>query len=178
MQTHCFLTFCCSSYFNLSSTYKYSLLLLFCSAADNCTLPFSDSHISYSLWSFLLQPLHYIKVLGKNLQTLLRFQFALLCSSLTPYVINCLCLDNSGSLYCKIVQPNFDCTDANTLKTAEAFKLQSQTVIWGKLPSPLTLCSIHFFMIFHALSLNFLNLKVSILQSSCRVHNSFIQFSC
>lgn len=114
----------------------------------------------------------------KNLQTLLRFQFAGLFLHWNPRIINCFYLDNSGSLYCKFMQPSFDCTYANALQTAEAFKLQSQTVRRGKSASPLTLCSTQPFMILHAISLNCLNLKVSILQSSCRAHNWFIQSLC
>lgn len=66
VKMHCFWTSCCSFYLNLSSTYKFSLLLRFFSAADNCILSFSDSHISYNLWSCLFQSLCYIKVLWKK----------------------------------------------------------------------------------------------------------------
>lgn len=177
---HCFWTFCCLSYLNLSSTYKSSLLLLFFSAIDNCTLSsFSDftfpvifdpaSPSPCATWKF------WKKKFFRHCSG-----FSLLCCVLHWHhkIINCLCLDSSGSLYCKFIQPNFDCIDANALQTAEAFKLQSPTVKRGKSPSPLTLCSIQSFMILQEISLNVLNLKVSLLQSSCRVHNWFIQSSC
>lgn len=89
-------------------------------------------------------------------------------------IINSLCFHNSGSICCYFLQSNFGYMDANALQTAQEFKLQSQPVKQDKLPSPLPLWSVESFMLLHEISLHFLNLKVSILQTSCR----FPQSSC
>lgn len=161
----------------------------FSTAVDNWTLSsHSDSHSSCHLRSCLPQPLPYIQVLAKYCSDPVKVLFCCVVFWVFQHykkvtlhwslrIINCLCFVNSGST-CKFVQSNFDYTAANALQIAQEFELQSQPVKQGKLPSPSTLWLIQSFTLLHAASLNFLNLKVSILQTNCRVHNRFLQSSC